>query len=122
MTTDRILLEDIRFYGYHGVHEAENRIGHRYSADVEIGTDLARASQSDDVADTVDYGLAVRAVLEEGQGRRYHLIEALAGAIAERVLALDRVEWVRVRVRKEQPPVPAVMASASVEIVRQKEA
>jgi len=118
MTQDKIILENIEFYGYHGVYEAERQVGHRYSVDVEIGLDLSRASESDHVADTIDYSVILKIVLEEGQEHRYRLLESLAGAIARRILAVELAEWVRVKVRKDYPPVPGVMANVAVEIVR----
>src|SRR5439155_14168054 len=60
---DRILLRSIEFYGYHGVAEAERLIGHRFSADVALTTDLERAGAIDDLDATVDYGEVCRCVL-----------------------------------------------------------
>ncbi len=52
---DRILLRDLRFYGYHGVHPEEQRLGQPFAVDLEAELDLRRAGQRDDLSDTVSY-------------------------------------------------------------------
>jgi dihydroneopterin aldolase len=116
---DRIVIEGMQFYGYHGVPDAEQAVGHRYEVDVELECDLRAAGRSDDVADTIDYGAVARRVMEIGQSRKYRLVERLAEVIAEELLGADpRIEAVRLRVRKLLPPIEAVVESAGVEIRR----
>jgi 7,8-dihydroneopterin aldolase/epimerase/oxygenase len=118
---DRIVLQGIQFYAYHGVPPEERAVGHRFEVDVEVDCDLAPAGRSDDVADTIDYGRLARRVLEIGRERPFQLIEALAAALAERVLAENpRAERVRLRVRKLLPPIDGVVAFAGVEIERER--
>ena len=38
---DRILLQGIQLYGYHGVYDEERRLGQRFLFDVELCVDLA---------------------------------------------------------------------------------
>jgi 7,8-dihydroneopterin aldolase/epimerase/oxygenase len=116
---DRIVLQGIQFYAYHGVPAEERAVGHRYEVDVEVECDLAAAGRSDDVADTIDYGHLARRVVEISRERPFHLIEALAAALAERILGENPpAERVRVRVRKLLPPIDGVVAAAGVEIER----
>jgi dihydroneopterin aldolase len=118
---DRIVLQGIQFYGYHGVPAEEQAVGHRFEADVEVECDLAPAGRSDDVADTIDYGQLARRVVEIARERRYHLIEALAATLAERLLADNpRAVRVRLRLRKLLPPIDGVVAFAGVEIERDR--
>jgi dihydroneopterin aldolase len=119
---DRIIIKGIQFYGYHGVPDAEQSTGHRYEVDVELEVDLAAAVRTDEVSQTVDYGSVIREVLKLGTGRQYRLIEALGGAIVEQLL-IDhpRVLAATVRVKKLQPPVPAVVEYAAVELTRRRE-
>jgi 7,8-dihydroneopterin aldolase/epimerase/oxygenase len=118
---DRIVLQGIQFYAYHGVPAEERAVGHRFEVDVEVECDLTAAGRSDDVADTIDYGHVARRVVEIGRERPFHLIEALAAALAERLLSEHpRAERVRVRVRKMLPPIDGVVAFAGVEIERER--
>jgi dihydroneopterin aldolase len=115
---DRIVLEGIEFYAYHGVAAEEQAVGHRFAVDLAIVCDLREAGQADDVAKTIDYGDLARQVLRIGRERRFHLIEALAEALAAEVLSHPRAVSVRVRVRKLMPPIDGVVAVAAVEIER----
>src|SRR5437867_8156734 len=101
--TDRILLEGIRFHGFHGMTRMEREIGVRYSVDVEMTADLSSAARSDRMADTIDYRKVHRLVVEIGRRESYKLIETLSAHLAEEVLKQFPVERVRVLVRKETP-------------------
>lgn len=115
---DRLLLEDVRFYGYHGVRAAEQTLGAWFSADVELSLDLAPAALSDDLGSTVDYGEVVRRIVEVGTAGRVNLLERLAGLIAESLLREYPAEQVRVRLRKLTAPLGGLPAIPGVELVR----
>ena len=82
MTGDKLLLEDVRFYGHHGVSKAEQTVGVWFSVDAELAVDLAPAVVSDDLGSTVDYGAVARRIVEIGTQGRVNLLERLAGLIA----------------------------------------
>ena len=120
MTSDRLLLEDVRFYGHHGVSKAEQTVGVWFSVDVELAVDLAAAALSDDLAAAVDYGEVARRIVEIGTEGRVNLIERLAGMIAQALLREFPTQEVRVRVRKLTPPLEGLVGTPSVELVRQR--
>ena len=101
---DRLLLEGMEFFGYHGDIEAERALGGRYSVDVELRADLAQAGRSDSLSDSIDYVRCFQLVREVVENRQYRLLEALAQGIADALLDHPRASAVRVRVAK-QPPV-----------------
>ena len=55
--------------------------------DLELTVDLTKASQSDNLDDTVHYGLVFEAVQKQVEDKKYILIERLAGAICEDLFA-----------------------------------
>jgi len=118
VTGDRLLLEDVRFYGHHGVSKAEQTVGVWFSVDAELAVDLAPAAVSDDLAAAVDYGEVARRIVEIGTEGRVNLIERLAGLIAQALLREFPVGQVRVRVRKLTPPLQGLVGTPSVELVR----
>jgi len=118
VTADRLLLEDVRFYGHHGVSKAEQTVGVWFSVDAELAVDLAPAAVSDDLAAAVDYGKVARRIVEIGTEGRVNLIERLAGLIAQALLREFPVRQVRVRVRKLTPPLQGLVGTPSVELVR----
>ena len=117
---DTILIEQIEFYGYHGASDEEQTIGHRYSVDAELWLDTSIAGSRDSLDDTADYGKVVEQIVEIGTKRKFRLVEALAATIAASLLEQFDIEGVRLTVRKLNPPVPAVVASAGVIIERWK--
>ncbi len=117
--SDRILLHSIEFYGYHGASAEERRIGHRFAADVILHLDLAHAGRSDSLELTIDYRDVCRQVLSVGEGTPVTLVETLAERIAAACLNhYPAVAEVEVRVRKLQPPLPAIVGAAEVAIRR----
>ena len=114
---DRLLLEGMEFYGYHGEIDAERNLGGRIAVDVAIEADLAAAGRSDSVEDTLDYLRCFQLVREVVENRQYRLLEALAQAIADQLLAIPRAEAVSVRVAK-QPPVRGAFERFAVTIER----
>ncbi len=117
---DRILLSGAQFFGHHGVTAEEQRVGNRYVVDVELTYGLERAGVSDDLHDTISYSDVYRSVREIVEGSSYHLVEALARAIAQALLNRFPAEEVHVRVKKQPPPTAGIVEYAGVEIVRQR--
>lgn len=119
MSDDRITVTGIQCYGYHGVHEAERQLGQRFLVDVTLSLDLQRAGMSDNLSDTVDYGMVCRTVRGIVEGEPCRLIETVAERIAAAALGTYPVEAVVVRVSKPAVPIPdAFFREAAVEIRR----
>ena len=108
----------MRFQACHGVLAHESLVPQPFEVDIEIACDLSVAEKTDRVEDTVNYAEVTDLVRQIMEGPPVALIERLAGAIADRVLALPKVDQVRVRVRKMAPPVGVSNAYAEVELVR----
>ncbi len=118
--SDRIELRGLRALGVHGVLAEERSRPQPFSVDLDVVVDLARSAASDELADTLDYGALAVAVRDVVTGGHFALLEALAGAIAERVLAEPRVRVVTVAVHKLRPPVPVDLESAGVRLTRER--
>jgi 7,8-dihydroneopterin aldolase/epimerase/oxygenase len=111
MTT--IELAALEVFGYHGVNEDERRDGQRFLYDLEL--DVGEAGSSDRIEDAVDYREVAACVREVSESRAFHLLEALAAAVAEALLDRFPVARVRVRVRKPDVRLPVEHAAATVE-------
>ena len=108
------------FYGFHGVNPAEKELGQRFVVDLDIFTDLTKAGRTDDLADTIDYTEVYRGIEEIVEGPSRNLLENVAAAIAQRVLAVHGVEAVRVRLMKPEVPMKgSILTHAAVEIFRE---
>jgi dihydroneopterin aldolase len=107
-------LDSLEVFGRHGMLDEERREGQTFLYDVRL--EVSDAALSDRIEDAVDYRLVAECVREISESKAFHLIEALAAAVADAVLARFEVERVRVRVRKPHPAgVPAAHSAATVE-------
>ena len=102
---DRIILEGMQFYGYHGVNPEERTLGQRYVVDLTADLNLRLAGETDRLEDTVSYSHIYRTVRAVMEGEPRNLLESAAQAIADSVLAEFPVEAVSVTVKKPNPPV-----------------
>ena len=111
MTT--IELAGLEVFGHHGVNEDERRDGQRFLYDLEL--EVGEAGSSDRIEDAVDYREVAACVREVSESRAFHLLEALAAAVADALLERFPVVQVRVRVRKPDVRLPVEHAAVSVE-------
>ena len=116
---DRILLQGMQFYAYHGVNPEEKGSGQRFQVDLEAELDLEEAGRADDLNQTVNYAHLYRTVKEVMDGGPRNLLESLAQEIAALSLARFPIQAVRVKVAKASPPIKgSIMSGAAVEIYR----
>lgn len=118
---DRIELRGLRLAAIVGVLPEERERAQPIEFDLDLHLSLTGPSETDALADTVDYGAVCDAVIDVAAGARPQLLERLAGVVAEQILGIDpRIDTVVVAVRKLRPPVPHVLDSSGVRIVRER--
>lgn len=110
-----ITLKSIRFHAKHGVLPQEKVDGNHFEVDVVMDADVLRASRTDDLSNTVDYGEAARIVGDVMHGGSVDLIETLVHRIGERLMAaFPAVRELTVAVRKLNPPIDGQAAYSEV--------
>ena len=118
---DRIELRGLRTVGIVGVLPEERERAQPLELDVDIEVDLTDAAASDALSDTVDYGAICDALMATVDVERPQLLERLAVALCEAVLATDPgVRAATVTVRKLRPPVPHQLDSSGVRATRRR--
>ncbi|HIM48323.1 MAG TPA: dihydroneopterin aldolase [Dehalococcoidia bacterium] len=116
---DRIIMEGMQFYGFHGVNVEERSLGQSYVVDLAVEIDLGVPGRSDRLEDTVSYTYLYRSVQKVLEGESKNLLEATAEAVAGRILEEFPVDAVQVRVKKPRPPIKgSFVENAVVEIYR----
>ena len=93
-------LHGLEVFGRHGVLEEEQRGGQVFLYDVELEVEEPTA---DSIDHAVDYRVVADCVREVSDSRSFDLIETLATAVAEALVARLPVSRSRVRVRKPRP-------------------
>jgi 7,8-dihydroneopterin aldolase/epimerase/oxygenase len=114
--TITVELNGLEVFGRHGVLEEEHRDGRTFLYDLWL--DVSDAALSDRIEDAVDYREVAACVRESSDARRFHLLEALAAAVADALIERFPLERVRVRVRKpsiEASGLPTAYSAATVE-------
>ena len=119
--SDRITLRGMRFMGRHGVTPEERAEPQPIEVDVVMRLDLTRAAASDELADTVDYSAVFGLTRRIVEGRSFGLLEAIAAAIADGVLATFPVDEVEARVRKPKAPLPGAFETVEVRLSRSRD-
>jgi dihydroneopterin aldolase len=118
--SDRITLRGMQFLGRHGVQLEERMEPQPFEVDVILRRDLSAAAASDDLADTIDYSTIFTQVGEVVERQSFRLIETLAGAIADALLASHPIEDVEVRVRKPKALLPGAFDTVEARLRRRR--
>ncbi|AFY38901.1 dihydroneopterin aldolase [[Leptolyngbya] sp. PCC 7376] len=117
---DIISIRDIRGYGYTGFLEEEKVLGQWFEVDLELEVDLASVGVSDNLEDSVDYRQVIELTKATITNDRFDLVERLAAAIATKLLAIEKIQSVRVCLTKPHPPIPDFSGSVVIDITRKK--
>ena len=112
----RIRLKNIQLYGWHGVADKEKKMGQQFEIDVEVSLDCNQAISKDDISKTVDYSLIYDFVVSKFSSKKYNLIEALAGDIAQSLTQEFTLENCKVIIRKPDAPINGILDTVEAEV------
>lgn len=119
--TDRIFMRGLALHAYHGIMPHEAKVGQTFSLDLELDIDLTDAARSDKVKDTASYDQVADCAAKAFTGKRFKLIEAAAGAVADAVLAAyPRVNAITVTIHKPHAPIAATFSDVGITLVRRR--
>ena len=116
----RIAVEGMHFHAYHGYYEKERIEGNHFIIDVYLDTDLSGAAAEDNINSTINY----EGVYEEVQKvmqEKYQLLEHVANCVIDNLAERyhSRIEYLKVRVTKLNPPIPGVVDRVYIELEKQ---
>lgn len=115
---DSIIVRQLRVETRVGATEDERSKLQPVTIDLEIAADLRRAGETDDLADTVDYGAVTAGVAELVRNSTSALLEHLAAKIAAHIAAIPHVGGVTVEVAKVSPPIEEEVGGVAIRIER----
>lgn len=109
-----IFLENVRFYARHGVAEQETAVGNTFIVNLKLRVDFSQASQTDDLAYTVNYADVYRITKEE-MDIPSKLLEHVSQRIVSRLFReLPQVTEINIKLAKQNPPMGAQLDGAGV--------
>lgn len=101
-TMDLIFIEGLTGQTVIGIHDSELHRPQPLVIDVHAGLPRSRACDTDEIRDTIDYGVVRERLLRLMAEHQIKLLEAFAEAIADILIGEFGAGWVRVKVVKPQ--------------------
>lgn len=98
---DIIYLRELRINTVIGIYEWERRMKQTVVLDIEMATDIKKAAQSDNVADTLNYKDVAKRLFEFVEQSEFQLVETLAERITDIILKEFQVSWVKLTLNKK---------------------
>jgi len=115
---DQISLTGLRAFAHHGVFEHERRDGQQFIIDVTVFLDTAAAGATDDLDQTIHYGVLAEEVVAVVEANPVDLIETVAQRIADAVLAHPAAHSTRVTLHKPSAPITVPFDDVAITITR----
>lgn len=117
----KIALEGMEFFAYHGYYDEEQKIGNKYSVDVEVETDLTQAGRKDTLEETVNYEELYK-LIAHVMGKPARLLEAISFQIIQDVYSrFSAADVVSVSISKFNPPIGGVCHRARVSMRKSRQ-
>ena len=115
----KIRIQNMMFYGFHGIYEYEREQGQKFYVDVEMVTHDEHASETDKVEDGIDSAMVYSLVRDAVENQRYQLLQSLAAHIGDAILkAYQQIAEVTTCVRKPSVPISGPIDYVEVEVTR----
>lgn len=115
----KIILEDIKIYAYHGVLPEEAIIGNHYVVNLEVHADLEKASQSDNLHDTINYA-EINDIIHQEMKVRSELLEHVIGRVINKIESqFPQITFIKIKLTKTIPPMPGEMKGVSLEFEKE---
>lgn len=112
--TVQIELEDMKFYARHGVSPQETRVGNTFVVNLLLTAPLEKATDSDDLDDTINYA-SVYEIVKQQMAVPSKLLEHAAGRILKALKGeFPQLLAVELKLSKLNPPFGGDVYSASV--------
>lgn len=110
---DIVFVESLKIPATVGVWEWERRIKQNLIVDLELGTDIRKAAETDALDDAVSYKDVSIRVFDYVSSSEHQLIETVAQKISEIILSEFPISWCRVKISKPR----AVEKSRNVGVI-----
>ncbi len=114
-----IRLNEMVFYGYHGLHDEERTLGQRFIVSLEMQTRPETDPTIRHLEDTVDYTKVYAQIREIMESHQFQLLEACANMVADKLLEDFPLIWqLTLRIQKPSVPIRGILRSVEVELSR----
>ncbi len=120
---DKISIEDLEVYAYHGVYEEEKEKGQKFLVSADMYLSTRQAGLNDDLESSVNYGDVCQLICDVMTLDKYDLIETAAEHVAREILLeFGLIEKLSLQIKKPDAPIglPFGMVSVTIERARHR--
>ncbi len=117
----KIKLNEMVFYGYHGVQEEERTLGQRFIVSVTLYTNPSIDKGIRRLEDTIDYTKVYDVIKEIMESQQFYLLENCANTIADKLLTdFPLLEKLTICIHKPSVPIQGSLKSVEVILSRDR--
>ncbi|MCJ7665892.1 MAG: 2-amino-4-hydroxy-6-hydroxymethyldihydropteridine diphosphokinase [Actinobacteria bacterium] len=118
----KILVKNLKFYGYHGVRELEKKDGQYFLFNIEIIIKDSDYTGRDKLDNTLSYSDVIREVKKVNKSEKFDLLETFSQVLAKRIMEMSGlVKKVIVRIEKPSPPIDEELDTVGIEYTLNKD-
>ena len=117
-----IVVKGIQLSARCGVTETERQHPQPLLVDLTFRCPNQPAFQSDQLSDTVDYGMITQRIQDIGEGQAFSLIETLTERICQILFDEFPITHLKIWVRKTRPPLKKIKGSVGIQVFRARPA
>ena len=97
---DIVYINDLKIDTIIGIYDWEREVRQTISLDLEMGTDIRKAAETDDIQYALDYKSVSKRLIDFIEGSEFLLVETMAEQVAAIVRSDFNVPWLRLRIGK----------------------
>ena len=118
---DKILVRNLKIFAYHGVNPEEKENGQNFVLDIDAFVDISVPCVTDNVEDTVSYAKIIIETVKIFTCQKDDLLERAAQRVADGLFAsFDKIQSLRILLKKPEAPIKADFEYVGVEIHRER--
>lgn len=118
---DKIIVKNLKIFAYHGVNPEEKADGQNFVLDIDAYVDIGVPCATDNVDDTVSYAKIIKETVRIFTLQSDDLLERAAQRVADGLFErFDKIEKLRILLKKPEAPIKADFEYVAVEIFRER--
>lgn len=116
-----IYLNDMIFYGYHGVYPEERKLGQRFIVNAKLGTFHDKDINIEHLSDTVDYTKVYDEIKSIMENEQFVLLENCANRILNTLIEkFTDLSEITIKIEKPGVPINGSLSSVAIEMTRKR--
>lgn len=118
---NKIIIENLELFAYHGVHENEKLNGQNFFISAEIFTEKTKGYDTDEILDTVSYSEIIKAIKKIFLSHKFNLLEKACESVCKELfLSFYDIVSVIITVKKPEAPINEKFDYVAVSVKRSR--